>query len=95
MSPEDAERLGIGDGGRVRVTTRRGSAVASVEVNDCMLAGHVSLPNGLGLFYPDEAGRPIVYGVAPNELTSSQDRDWIAGTPWHKHVRARLEAVGS
>jgi formate dehydrogenase len=32
-------------------------------------------------------------GVAPNELTSGDERDWLAGTPWHKHVRARLEAV--
>jgi formate dehydrogenase len=29
--------------------------------------------------------------VAPNELTASEDRDWLAGTPWHKHVRARVE----
>lgn len=93
MSPADAERLGVASGGRVRVTTQRGSTLVSVEVNDCMQAGHVSLPNGLGLFYPDEAGRPIVHGVAPNELTSSADRDWIAGTPWHKHVRAQVEAV--
>jgi anaerobic selenocysteine-containing dehydrogenase len=92
MSPADADRLGVADGGRVRLTTRRGITLATVEVNDCMLSGHVSLPNGLGLFYPDEAGRPIVHGVAPNELTSSEDRDRIAGTPWHKHVRARVEA---
>jgi hypothetical protein len=31
--------------------------------------------------------------VAPNELTSSEDRDWLAGTPWHKHVRARVDVV--
>ncbi|HJW69615.1 MAG TPA: molybdopterin-dependent oxidoreductase [Candidatus Binatia bacterium] len=93
MSPADAERLGVADGGSVRVTTRRGSTLATVEVNAGMQAGHVSLPNGLGLFYPDDAGQPVVHGVAPNELTSSEDRDWIAGTPWHKHVRARLEAV--
>jgi hypothetical protein len=31
--------------------------------------------------------------VAPNELTSGADRDWLAGTPHHKHVRARVEAV--
>ena len=27
------------------------------------------------------------------ELTASEDRDWLAGTPWHKHVRARVEAL--
>jgi hypothetical protein len=30
-------------------------------------------------------------GVAPNELTDVAMRDFLAGTPWHKHVPARLE----
>jgi formate dehydrogenase len=30
-------------------------------------------------------------GVAPNELTSTADRDPFVGTPWHKHVPARVE----
>jgi hypothetical protein len=34
-----------------------------------------------------------VYGVAPNELTSTDWRDPIAGTPCHRHVPARLEPV--
>jgi anaerobic selenocysteine-containing dehydrogenase len=95
MSPTDAERLGIADGGLARVTTKRGSAVTVVEVTDTLLPGHVTLPNGLGLAYPDERGGEQVRGVAPNELTASEDRDWIAGTPWHKHVAARVEAVAS
>jgi hypothetical protein len=45
------------------------------------------------LSYPDDAGAPIVHGVAPNELTSVDDRDWFAATPWHKHVRAQVVAV--
>lgn len=55
-----------------------------------MLPGHVSLPNGLGLSYPKGSGRHTT-GVAPNELTASEDRDPIAKTPWHKHVKARVE----
>jgi formate dehydrogenase len=56
----------------------------------------VTLPNGLGLSYPSEdGGDDVVRGVAPNELTASEDRDWLAGTPWHKHVAARVEAVPS
>ena len=93
MNPDDAARLGVGDGGRVRVTTRRASVEALVEVTDTLLPGHVSLPNGQGLDYPDASGRTVVTGVAPNELTASEDRDWLAGTPWHKHVRARIETV--
>lgn len=51
---------------------------------------HVSLPKGLGLTRTPGAA-PV--GVAPNELTSSEHRDPIAGTPYHKHVPARLEPV--
>jgi anaerobic selenocysteine-containing dehydrogenase len=88
ISVDDAERLGLADGDRARVTTRRGSAVAVVEVTDSMLTGHASLPNGFGLGAPGDE-----VGVPPNELTSSADRDWFAGTPHHKHVRARIERV--
>ena len=28
-----------------------------------------------------------------DELTRSEDRDWVAGTPWHKHTPARVEAL--
>ena len=31
--------------------------------------------------------------VPTNELTSLEWRDPLAGTPWHKHVPARIEAV--
>jgi anaerobic selenocysteine-containing dehydrogenase len=93
ISAEDARSLGVEDGGLARVTTKRGSVVATVEVTDTLRAGHVTLPNGLGLAYPDERGTEHVRGVAPNELTASEDRDWIAGTPWHKHVAARVEAI--
>jgi formate dehydrogenase len=95
MSPADAERLGLVTGGRARVTTARGTALVTVEVHDSMRDGHASLPNGLGLDHPDAGGRPVVTGVAPNELTASGDRDPWVGTPHHKHVRARIEAVGS
>jgi formate dehydrogenase len=93
INPSDAARLGLADGGRARVTTKRASVEAVVELTDTLQPGHVTLPNGLGVDYPDENGRTATHGVAPNELTASEDRDWLAGTPWHKHVRARVEAV--
>jgi len=93
LSPADAAALGIADGGKARITTRRASAVAVVEITDTVQPGHATLPNGLGVVYPDADGHDEVHGVAPNELTASEDRDPIAGTPWHKHVRARIEAA--
>ncbi len=93
INPQDARSLGVGAGEQVRLTTKRGSAVVPVELSDSMQRGHVSLPNGLGLSYPTQAGEKAT-GVAPNELTSVGDRDPFVGTPWHKHVAAQLERVG-
>lgn len=90
ISPEDADRLGLADGGRARLSTRSGSAEVEVEVSDRMQAGHVSLPNGMGLAHSDAKD---IGGIAPNELTSSEDRDPIAGTPWHKSTAAQVEAI--
>ncbi|MGB5524326.1 MAG: molybdopterin-dependent oxidoreductase [Polyangiales bacterium] len=93
INPGDASQLGVGNGDRVRLTTKRGSVEVPVEVSEMMQAGHVSLPNGLGLDHTTEGGKRVQTGVAPNELTASEDRDWLAGTPWHKHVAARIEAL--
>jgi anaerobic selenocysteine-containing dehydrogenase len=88
MSDVDAGRLGVVSGARVRLTTKRGSAEVLVEPTDRMRAGHVSLPNGLGL-----STDGVTTGVAPNELTASEDRDEWVGTPRHKHVAARVEVL--
>ncbi len=93
MHPDDAQRAGVADGGRVRLSTRRGSAEVSVEDSVRMHPGHISLPNGLGLDSPEASGGRVATGVSPNELTRSEDRDWVAGTPWHKHTPARVEAL--
>jgi anaerobic selenocysteine-containing dehydrogenase len=93
MNPADASELGVQSGGRVRVITKRASAETMVEVTDTMQPGHVALPNGTGLWYPDREGQEFQHGVAPNELTVTEDRDWFAGTPFHKHVPARIERV--
>lgn len=92
VSPEDAAALGVGSGDHVRLTTRRDSVVVAIEVTPSMQRGHLALPNGLGLTYPTTDGEPAT-GIAPNELTASNDRDPFVGTPWHKHVPARIERV--
>jgi len=93
ISPKDAADLGIATGDTVRVTTRRGFVEAVAELTDAVQPGHITLPNGLGLRYPDESGELVLTGAPPNELTSAEDRDPYAGTPWHKHVPARVEPV--
>ena len=93
LNPADAARLGLVDGARARLVTQRGQTEVTVACSDRMSPGHVSLPNGQGIDYPDAAGHAVLTGTAPNELTRLQDRDAFAGTPWHKWVPARIEAL--
>lgn len=93
INPIDAGRLGITDAGAARLITKRGEALVLVELDDRMQEGTISLPNGQGLTYPNLSGDEEQTGVYLNELTDLHDRDPFVGTPWHKHVRARVEPV--
>ena len=92
ISPTDAEQIGLHDGDGARLTTKRHGVIVTVSVDESMHPGHLALPNGLGLDHV-ESGERHQTGVAPNELTASEDRDPWAGTPWHKSVPARLESM--
>ena len=92
INPSDATELGLVDGELARIVTATGSAETVVEVNARMQPGHISLPNGFGLDNASPDG-VVRTGVAVNELTSAADCDPFAGTPWHKHVPARVEAI--
>lgn len=93
MHLSDAKKLKLQSGDYVRVTTKAGTAQTYVEVTDIQQPGFVSLPNGIGLNYVDIDGCQTKVGIAPNELTSNQDKDFFAGTPWHKYVRAKIEKI--
>ena len=69
--------------------------MATVEISEAMQPGHISLPNGNGVDYPGADGEPAALtGTPANELTTLEWRDKFVGTPWHKHVPARVEAIG-
>ncbi len=93
IHPKDAAALGCAEGDWVRLTTRRGNAETLIELSDAMQPGHVSLPNGHGIDYRDADGVLHRKGVSLNELTDTESRDVIAGTPWHKHVPLRIERI--
>ncbi|WP_149361541.1 molybdopterin-dependent oxidoreductase [Lolliginicoccus suaedae] len=99
ISEHDASALGLSTGDRARLVTAHGAAAVQVEISDMMQPGNIALPNGLGVDFPAggtdaEPGAPVATGTSPNELTSNQWKDSFAGTPWHKHVPARLEPIG-
>ncbi len=93
IHPQDAEKLQLESGDDVKITTKTGSARTYVEITNIQRPGFVGLPNGLGLDFKREDGSEVRVGVAPNDLTSTEDKDFFAGTPWHKYVPARIEKV--
>ncbi len=93
MNPEDAAAFGLADGGWARCESKRGSVVVRIEVNDSIVRGMVTLPHGYGMEHPADDGKRRRTGAHINELTSAEDRDPIAGTPYHKHVPVRLTPV--
>jgi len=48
VNPEDAERLGLGDGSSARLISSAGELTAPVEVTDEIMPGVVSIPHGWG-----------------------------------------------
>jgi anaerobic selenocysteine-containing dehydrogenase len=88
ISQADADALGFVTGDAGVLTTRGGTATVVIEVSSMMRAGHMSLPNGFGL---DVQPNGDITGVSTNELTTTDHRDPFAGTPYHKHVPARLD----
>ena len=93
IHPADAKRIGVNDGGNIRIVTEVGEAVVDIRYDDRQRPGTLALPNGLGMVHPDEQGRDVAVGVSVNELTPIANKDKFVGTPFHKYVPARLERV--
>ncbi len=89
MNPADAEALNLEDAQRVKVITEAGEVEIELEVRGSARPGHVVIPHGFGLEYEGE-----VHGVNVNRLTGSAHRDPLAGTPLHRYVPCRVEALG-
>ena len=82
VSPDDAARLGLADGGEARVRSRVGEVVAPVEVCDAMMPGVVSLPHGFGHDAEGvelEVARRHQPGVNSNLLTDPDRLDTLSG----------------
>jgi anaerobic selenocysteine-containing dehydrogenase len=88
IHPADAQHLGVSDGQTVKVVTEAGEVEVEAEVTESTQAGFVVVPHGFGLEYQ---GR--VFGANVNRLTAATHRDPVAGTPLHRFVPCRVEAI--
>jgi len=82
MHPGDAQRAGIVDGGRARITSRVGSVDAVVEVTQDIRERVVSLPHGWGHAVRGTKMRVAAEraGVNSNVLTDEDQMDPLSGT---------------
>jgi anaerobic selenocysteine-containing dehydrogenase len=83
VSPEDADRLGLRDGGWARIRSRTGEVSAPVVVSDEMMAGVVSLPHGFGHDDPQTrlaVARSLQPGTNSNQLCDDLLLDQPSGT---------------
>jgi anaerobic selenocysteine-containing dehydrogenase len=81
VNPADAQRLGLRDGARARITSGNRSVEANVEISDDMMPGVVSLPHGWGHDLPGAklsvaSGQP---GTNLNALLDENFRDPLSG----------------
>lgn len=82
LSPEDAATLGVGEGQRVRVRSRRGEVVVPVHVDDGLRAGLTFMT----FHFPDD--------VATNLLTIDA-QDPKSGTAEFKAAAIAIEPIGA
>ena len=91
IHPEDAADQGIVNGDWVRCYSKSGEVIIKTWVTDEMPRKMLSMPHGYGFSYPGHDVKTT--GALVNLLTSMEDCDPLAKTPYHKNVRVNLEKV--
>ncbi len=94
MHPQDAQRLGLSDGGKVRIESRVGSISAPLEVTEDLMPGVVSLPHGFG---HNKKGTRLKTaesnpGVSVNDLTDELLLDTMSGNAALSGVAVKVTA---
>ncbi|MEU0948784.1 molybdopterin oxidoreductase family protein [Streptomyces canus] len=97
IHPEDAERLGLKDGGAVRIKGAGGEVVTEAEVTDGVRPGVVSLPHGWG---HDRPGTRLGHaakdpGVNVNQLLDGSLLDPLSGNAVLNGIPVKLAAVAT
>jgi hypothetical protein len=95
IAPQDAARIGVNDGDKVRIRSRVGEVVAPAEVTEDLMPGVVSLPHGYG--HAATGTRLDVANTRPgvniNSLTDDQVYDEASGCAVFFGVPVTLDAA--
>lgn len=87
IHPEDAEALNVAMGDQIKCISQHGEIQVTVDFDEGMRKGVVSLPHGYGMRF--QGREPI--GPQLNMLISGEHCDPLSKTPYHKYVPIRLE----
>lgn len=95
VHPDDAARYGVVDGSVAEVASRVGAVRATVEVDDALMPGVVSLPHGWGHDAPGIQLRVAQEhaGVNSNVLTDPEQLDPLSGNAVLNGIPVTLTAV--
>jgi anaerobic selenocysteine-containing dehydrogenase len=98
VHPRDAQRFGLTDGGRARVTGKVNAAAtieAQVEISDAMMPGVISLPHGWGHDLPDTQLNvaAVQPGANLNAVLDETVRDPLSGNAVLSGVPVALSAA--
>ncbi|MFC1883293.1 molybdopterin-dependent oxidoreductase [Thermodesulfobacteriota bacterium] len=88
MHPDDATKQGLTDKQMVRVITEAGEEVIELQIDKTTRPGYTMMPQGFGLVHQGEKS-----GANANRIAKNTHRDKLAGTPLHRYVPCRVEAV--
>ena len=86
MHPDDANALSLANGDIAQCTTERGVLEVTIEIDDALRRGVVTLPHGYGVSFQNS--KPI--GPPVNRLTSISHCEPFSRTPFHKYVPAAI-----
>jgi anaerobic selenocysteine-containing dehydrogenase len=95
LHPEDADRLGIADGGTACVRSRRGEVAVTVQVTDAIMPGVVSIPHGWGhgMEGADLSVAATRPGVNSNILADTELFDPLSGNAVLNGIPVRVESA--
>jgi anaerobic selenocysteine-containing dehydrogenase len=83
VHPDDAQRIGLSNGGIARISSRVGAAQVQVEVSDEIMPGVVSLPHGFGHRFRETEqtiAKNVLPGISCNDLIDDEVLDIASGT---------------
>lgn len=91
MHPDDASQLNLADGARANCRSAGGEIQVTIEIDESVRRGMVTLPHGYGMRYKDSA--PI--GPEINRLTTGAHCDPLSKTPFHKYVPVHIAPLAA